>query len=155
MVFEVAMEMLIPLLMASIIDDGVNAGFSTAAKELLYIPIDPDENRPTVKAQMAEPDSLYDTVKDLIALRKRHSALSNRAEVKFVYAEKDSYPLAYLRYNENEKLLVVVNPADREVSFPCDVNLGEPVLFIGGGSVIVDKGSVTIGGKTGAIIEVE
>ena len=138
-------------------DDGVNAGFSTAAKELLYVPIDPDKDRPTVKAQMTETDSLYATVKRLIELRKRHSALSNRAEVEFIYAEKDTYPLAYLRYDENEKLLVIVNPADRDVTFPCNLPLGEPVCFYGesGGSVEVNVGSITLSGKMGVIIEVE
>ena len=30
-------------------DDGLNAGFSEAKADELYIPIDPDENRPTAK----------------------------------------------------------------------------------------------------------
>lgn len=138
-------------------DDGVNAGFSTAAAEKLYVALDPAKDRPTVKAQMDDSESLYDTVKSLIKLRKCHSALSNRAEVEFVYAEKDTYPLAYLRYDENEKLLVIVNPADRDVTFPCNLPLGEPVCFYGepGGTVVVNENSITLGGKMGVIVEVE
>ena len=36
-----------------------NAGFSSAAPDQLYIPIDPDSNRPNVAQQQVDPDSLY------------------------------------------------------------------------------------------------
>ncbi len=136
-------------------DDGVNAGFSAAAAECLYVPLDPGKNRPTVKAQMEDGLSLYHAVKELIALRKKHSALLSRGELEFVYVEKDTYPLAYLRYDTKEKLLVIINPADREVSFPCDVIPGEPVCFVGEGSCMIGGGKATIGAKTGVILEVE
>ena len=43
-------------------DQGVNAGFSTAPKEKLYISQDPKKDRPTVAAQIQDPDSLYQEV---------------------------------------------------------------------------------------------
>ena len=104
---------------------------------------------------MEDGRSVYHQVKSLITVRKKHSALLSRGELEFIYVEKDTYPLAYLRYDENEKLLVVINPADREVSFPCEVIPGEPVWFVGEGTVSCNKGVFTIGGKTGVILEVE
>ena len=56
-----------------------NAGFSTAPAEALYLPIDPAADRPTVAAQLADPDSVLHLVRTLIALRRAHPALGARA----------------------------------------------------------------------------
>ena len=134
-------------------DDGVNAGFSAAAAECLYVPLDSAKDRPTVKTQMEDKDSLYHEVKKLIALRKNHSALLSRGELEFVYVEKDTYPLAYLRYDTKEKLLVIINPADREVSFACDMVPDKAVYAIGKEAVFAN-GKVTIPGKSGVVVAV-
>lgn len=105
-------------------DDSVNAGFSTAAAEKLYIPLDVSPERPTVKKQLQEASSLLNEVKTLIALRKAHPALQNHARIKFLYAEKDRCPLAYLRSSEKETILVLLNPSDKPQSFPCELTPG-------------------------------
>ena len=46
-------------------DESSNAGFSTAAKEKIYIPEDPDPNRPTVSKQEKDPQSLLHFVQSL------------------------------------------------------------------------------------------
>lgn len=101
-------------------DDGVNAGFSSASGERLYISLDPGADRPTVQAQQADPHSLYREVKRLLAIRQTHRALQSWGDISFVYAEKDAYPLAYVRSSGDQKILVILNPADREVSFAWD-----------------------------------
>ncbi len=113
-------------------NSGPSAGFSSAAPERLYIPIDPDDDRPTVQAQINDPDSLYSEVKRLIRIRREHKALISRGEIEFVYAEKNEYPLAYIRSSENEKILVVINPADRRVSFGGDYMIKSHIYSIGG-----------------------
>ncbi|MDD6050993.1 MAG: alpha-amylase family glycosyl hydrolase [Clostridiales bacterium] len=100
-------------------DSTVNAGFSTAPKEKLYIRQDESADRPTAAAQMADENSLYHEIRRLIAVRQAHTALQSKGKIEFVYAEKDAYPLAYLRSSDDERILVVINPADREVSFGC------------------------------------
>lgn len=85
-------------------DDSPNAGFSTADAGRLYLPIDPDPARPTVAAQRADPSSLLNHVRRLIALRREHPALGGRATTTVVH---DGYPLAYLRGDSH---LVVLNP---------------------------------------------
>ena len=81
-------------------------------------PPDPGKDRPTAKAQMADPDSLYHEVKKLIQIRQSSKALLSRGTIEFVYAEKNQYPLAYVREAEGEKVLVIINPSDKEQSFP-------------------------------------
>lgn len=112
-------------------NNGLNAGFSSASPEKLYIPIDPDSARPTVQAQISDPDSLYSEVKKLIRIRREHEALQSRGEIEFVYAEKNKYPLAYIRSMANERILAVINPADREVSFPGDYKVRKCIYSTG------------------------
>lgn len=98
-------------------DDGVNAGFSSAPAEKLYLPQDAHRNRPTVQKQQREKDSLYCEIKKLIEIRQSHPALQSRGEISFVYAEENSYPFAFMRSMNGEKILVVLNPARRETRF--------------------------------------
>jgi len=128
-------------------DHTTNAGFSAAPKEKLYVKQDEATDRPTVEAQMADPDSLYHEIQKLINLRQAHSALQSRGEIEFVYAEEKQYPLAYLRSDDREKILVIINPADREASFEGDYAVKEALYTFGGeaafagGKVTVPRGS--------------
>lgn len=71
-------------------DHTTNAGFSAAPKEKLYVKQDESADRPTVEAQMADPDSLYHEIQKLINIRQAHSALQSRGEIEFVYAEENN-----------------------------------------------------------------
>ena len=57
-------------------DSTLNAGFSSAKPEDLYLPVDPSPDRPTVESQTADETSLYHEVKRLIAVRMAHEALA-------------------------------------------------------------------------------
>ncbi len=98
-------------------DDGPNAGFSTAPARELYLPVDPDPDRPNVAAALADPDSLLHQVRALIALRRATPALGTGARVEVL---TDGYPFVYVRGGTH---LVVVNgraePATADLSaFP-------------------------------------
>ncbi len=124
-------------------DDSLNAGFSAAPKEKLYIPLDESADRPTAKAQMEDKSSLYHEVKKLIAIRKEHSALQSKGEITFVYAKENAYPLVYLRSDAAEKILVIINPAAKEVSF----EYAEPIkdaLHSFGGEVVASNGTIIV-----------
>lgn len=110
-------------------DGTINAGFGLSSPEKLYIPIDPDENRPTVEKSIADENSIYHEVKRLISLRKAHPALSNKGDVRFVYVERDSYPIAYMRAGEGGESacchkslgkgrVVCLRPRSEEGDFP-------------------------------------
>ncbi len=91
-----------------------NAGFSAAPASSLYLPVDPDPGRPTVAGQRADQDSLLNTVRDLIALRRAHPELGYGGRLEIL---GDQYPLAYLR---GDRFLVVINPSDRVRVLPHD-----------------------------------
>lgn len=124
-------------------DDTVNAGFSSASPEKLYIKQDESSDRPTVKAQTSDENSLYNEIKKLIDIRRLHSALQSCGKIEFVYAEKGTYPLAYLRSEDSEKILVIINPADKEVSFECGY-LPKEKLYALGGDLKADSGKITV-----------
>lgn len=124
-------------------DDTTNAGFSAAPAEKLYIKQDSSPDRPTVKAQIADGNSLYNEIKKLIGIRQSHAALQSKGEIEFVYAEKNAYPFAYLRSAGEENILVIINPADREVSFGCGYVPAEK-LYSFGGEITIDSGIITV-----------
>ncbi len=124
-------------------DDSANAGFSTASAEKLYIPLDAQPDRPTVKAQLADEASLYHEVKKLISIRLAHKALQSKGEITFVYARQNAYPLAYLRSTEEESILVILNPAEREVTFEYAAAIHD-TIYTFGGSITQTQGCITV-----------
>jgi glycosidase len=92
---------------------GRNLGFSEAAAEKLYLPVDPAADAPNVEEQEKRPDSLLNRVRRLIRLRKTEPALEAYAEFVPVYAKPDTYPFVYARANGDDAVLVILNPADR------------------------------------------
>lgn len=92
----------------------VNAGFSAAAPDQLYIPLDPDPKRPTAEAQMHTEGSLWKEVQKLIGIRLQHPALQSNAPVRFLYAQENAYPFVYLREGEEEQILVLINPSGQD-----------------------------------------
>ena len=120
-------------------DSTTNAGFSSAPSDKLYIALDPDPGRPTVEAQRADENSLYNEVRRLISIRRSHPALQSRGEIEFVYARKNAYPFAYLRSDGREKILVVLNPSDKAAAFECEY-IPQAVLYSFGGEATVSGG---------------
>jgi len=92
-------------------DDTPNAGFSTAPPERLYLPIDPDEDRPTVAAQREDENSLLSQVRKLIALRAAHPALGAGGTVDVLHT---GYPFVYTRGGNH---LIVTNPRREPARF--------------------------------------
>jgi maltose alpha-D-glucosyltransferase/alpha-amylase len=91
--------------------DGLNAGFSMAGKDQLYLPLDPRRNRPTVKKQESDPGSLLNHVHKLIALRKSSPALQAEGTLIPLLDENGSRHCAYLRQSGSERFLIVLNPS--------------------------------------------
>lgn len=96
-----------------------NAGFSTAAAEELYLPVEPGPGRPNVGEQRQHADSLLNYVRRLIALRQAHPALSASASFEPIFASPGEVPFVFLRAAGGEKLLVAFNPGKQA----CDVSL--------------------------------
>ncbi|MDR0759266.1 MAG: hypothetical protein LBF74_04055 [Treponema sp.] len=76
---------------------GKNRGFSEAAADKLYLPVDPAPDAPTVEAQEKDPDSLLNTVKALLRLRRAENDLQAKPNLEILYAKKGSRPVVYRR----------------------------------------------------------
>ena len=131
-------------------DDSLNAGFGNSKPELLYIPLDESDDRPTVRAQMEEETSLWNEVRRLISLRQAHKALQSKGEIEFIFAEKQAYPLAYIRSSEDEKLLVVLNPSDQKAGFETKYAIKE-TIYSYGENIHAGNGTVEIGANSFAV----
>lgn len=92
-------------------DDSPNAGFSSAPANKLYLPVDPNPDRPTVEAMRRDPSSLLHRVKALVELRHGSKALGADGDFEVLHAKKNQYPLVYLRTRGAERHVVVVNPS--------------------------------------------
>jgi maltose alpha-D-glucosyltransferase/alpha-amylase len=110
-------------------DAGVNAGFSTAAKEMLYIEMDDAKDYPTVMDQQGKADSLLNEVKRLIQIRMEQKALQSKGKVEFLYAKENSYPFVYRRAWEEEEILVIINPSDRKEDCEIPVTQSGRILY--------------------------
>lgn len=126
-------------------DDSPNAGFSTAASENLYLPIDSAPDRPTVAAQEASMDSLLNFVRRLVALRKAHPALGSSGGYTILNPEGQPYPLVCLRELNGEAFLVALNPAggSRTLSLRLAHRPGRPLLSQGCG-ITTDGATLTV-----------
>ncbi len=135
-------------------DSGLNAGFSAGAAELLYIPIDPDRNRPTAEKQMADPASVYHEVKKLIQIRQANPVLQSEAKIEFLYCEEQAYPLAYRRTDGKDSILVVINPSGKEASFEYGGKLGE-VVYQNGGELKAEAGRIVVPAAAAVFVKEE
>jgi glycosidase len=120
-------------------DSGPNAGFSSAPAARLYLPVDPDQGRPTVAGQRADQKSLLHLVRDLIALRSAHPELGPDGSLEIL---SGGYPLAYLR---SGRFLVVVNPSDCACSLPHDRPELADATAVRHTGVAVDQTTITAG----------
>jgi len=100
-------------------DASPNAGFSAAPAGRLYLPIDPAPDRPTVAAQEADPASVLQAVRRLIAVRRAHPALGAGGGFAPVLATGGRAPFVYRRTAPGEAILVALNPGGK----PCTARL--------------------------------
>jgi len=110
-----------------------NAGFSTAAPEGLYLPVDNAKDFPNVAEQEQDSTSLLNRVKRLIQLKKQEKALAAYAEFVPIFVKENAYPFIYARAAGDEVILVTLNPAGRiaEAVFSCKIDLTRRKLLAG------------------------
>lgn len=132
-------------------DNSLNMGFSSAAKDSLYIPQDESFDRPTAEEQMQDENSLYHEIKRLIAVRMSHEALQSKGEIEFVNV---GYPLSYLRSGKEEKILVIINPAAEEKIFDCQY-LPTECIYDFGGKISVDETAIKVPAQSAGFYRIE
>ncbi|MEO6684344.1 MAG: hypothetical protein ABIN24_00200, partial [Dyadobacter sp.] len=95
-------------------DESQNAGFSVAAKDKMYIPLDSDPDRPNVAKQEKDENSLLNFVRTLLRLRQTSAAMGNVGEWTLLNQVDQSYPMVYSRFSQGEKYIVAINPMDKQ-----------------------------------------
>ncbi len=88
--------------------NGKNRGFSES--DTVYLPTDERENC-SVESQINDANSVLNTVKKLIRLRKCHTCLSADGEFRLISCTDGGYPLVYERSDHDGKIAVIINPS--------------------------------------------
>ncbi|MBO7364422.1 MAG: DUF3459 domain-containing protein [Lachnospiraceae bacterium] len=91
-----------------------------------YLPVDPAPDAPTLEAQKADPASLYNAVKDVIALRHRFPDLQADGDFSVLSAADGQDTFVYRRGG----LVLAVNPGPAEETVP-GIRVSEPLFVIG------------------------
>ncbi len=130
-----------------------NLGFSSAPSESLYLPVDPEEDAPTVSDQLARQDSLLHFTCELIALRRQCPALGNDGAFRPLYAEAGKYPFIYERSDSNSSYAVAINPGEcpRSVDLPCF----EGSTIVIGRHAAIEGSRLVMGGISFVILRME
>lgn len=92
---------------------GINAGFSKASPEQLYLPVDTMANFPNVETEKNDPSSLLSFTRTMIKIKKTNSALATNGQIRFLLCKKMTYPLVYERKSKDETIIVVINPSNK------------------------------------------
>jgi glycosidase len=102
---------------------GRNLGFSAAPPDKLYLPVDNAADAPNVEHQEKDPNSLLNSVRKLVELKKGEHAFAAYAEFVPVYAKENTYPFIFARAAGEEVILAVFNPADRTETAEFSLNI--------------------------------
>ncbi|HCM22757.1 MAG TPA: glycosylase [Ruminococcaceae bacterium] len=126
--------------------NGKNLGFSNAAKEKLYLPVDGRDCAPTVESQEQDSNSLLNTVRKVLALRHANPDLQATPNFEVIYAEKKKYPFVFRR----GKFVIAVNPSCRETNTLLDEQ-GEIAFQIG--RSMLENGRLKMRGQSFVVFE--
>lgn len=132
-------------------DDSVNAGFSLASPDSLYIMIDPSDERPTVKKQLSDENSVMNELKRQINIRKNNVSLQSEAPIEIINAKKDAYPLVFKR---GDDILVAINPSDKEKTCDYNGNFGDVIYQFNGISKL-ENGKLTVPPQSASYIKIK
>jgi maltose alpha-D-glucosyltransferase/alpha-amylase len=121
--------------------EGRNKGFSAAAAEALYLPVDSSPGAPSVEAQEKDPRSLLNTVKALLRLRRAEPDLQGKPNLEILHAE--GLPFLYRR----GAFIMGINPGAGPVNASVPGN-SEAKAVYAIGSCKLEKGLCEMGGQS-------
>lgn len=91
-------------------DKTANAGFSPAAPENLYLPLDPNPQRPTVAEKAGSADSSLNILRKLTALRRENRALDADADFSILHSSGGAAPFVFRRAKAGQEIVIAINP---------------------------------------------
>lgn len=119
-------------------NNGKNRGFSVSEK--LYLPVSSDE-KISVETQAEDKNSLYNTVKNLLKLRKENPVFGWDAETTML--GDSEYPMVYRRKLGECSALIAINPTSKSYTLPYSV---KGVLYSFGGEC--KENSIVLSGES-------
>lgn len=129
-------------------DSSPGAGFSNTDVEYFYTPLINNAEYASavvnVADQRSDPQSLYNSIRHMIAIRKRHPAFGRGS---FTWVGDNPHVASYLRVYGKERILVVNNlsPEFQEVTIAIGRLPAEPVDLLTGRTVLgVTEGMVSL-----------
>ena len=128
-----------------------NSGFSDACSDSLYIMQDPDENRPTVEKQLKDGASILNELKRIIKLRKSNDTLAETADFELLHG---GYPLVYIRKDKTSKILVAINPTDKEKSVAVNGITANKFIYTFGGRADVTNEKISVPPMSASYIQI-
>ena len=136
-------------------NDQENAGFTTGTP---WIMVNPNYKEINVEKELADPDSVFHYYQKLISLRRnsKWSDLIVYGDYELLLPE-DEHVFAYTRSLGDQKLLVLCNMSDQEVSVALPENVAadvKEVLITNTGSVPELKGNVNITRWQALVVEI-
>ncbi len=123
-----------------------NLGFSSADADKLYLPVDPNPGNTTVQDQEADPDSMLNHIRRVLAARRENPDLGNYASFEPVYAVEGDRLFVFKR----GALLVAVNPARQAATYTLDGDRQAVYTF---GEASVDRGILTLGPQSLTVLK--
>lgn len=124
---------------------GRTAGFSNAKSSSLYLPVDPNRDRPNVASQEGDTESLLNFVRSLIKLRRSSPALRSNGDFKAIYAMENRYPFIYRRSAQGKTFIIALNPSGKPQSVEISIrsNMLAPYVAAPGTDVRQTRGRIT------------
>jgi maltose alpha-D-glucosyltransferase/alpha-amylase len=111
-------------------DDSPNAGFSEASAQSIYIPIIDDNtygiNQVNVKAEQANRDSLWHSIRHMIRVRKSNPVFG-RGDFQWIECENEAIA-AYTRSYENQVFYVMNNLSSEVQTFSISLQTSSKTL---------------------------
>ena len=104
-----------------------NLGFSDASKDKLYLPVDTDPAAPVADEEMEDPDSLYNTVRELLNLKRMDDSLDADADFEVLYSSEDADAFIYRRGG----YLIAINPYGKEFEHTLKIRISKKLFEIG------------------------
>lgn len=120
--------------------NGENRGFSK--NEDIFLPVNNNIDQ-SLESQIADENSLFNTIKKLISIRKKYKCLNAQGEINIL---NTNYPLIYERYNENEKIIICINPKNQEyvVKDYNDKKIIFGINYSNNGNIVLGYGGILI-----------
>jgi alpha-glucosidase len=130
-----------------------NGGFSAAAEEDLWLPVAADYEEINVEAQLADPDSILNLHRSLLALRARSAALREGSFA--LHAASDRHCFCYWRQAGRERKLMALNISGEERDLALEIEGRVAISSHRARAGRAVAGGLSLAPNEGVVIEVE